>query len=316
MSVLVLAEHDNHSLKLSTQSTIAAASKLKTDIRVLVAGYQCGSVAAVAQSIEGVTEVLLADHPCYEHLLAESLTPLLVSFAKEVTHIMAPASTFGKNILPRVAATLEVSQVSDVIEILDAHTYRRPIYAGNVIQTVRSTDPVQIVTVRSPAFNPASFGTKKAPIISIDFVADNFLSTFVSETMHSGDRPELSSANIVISGGRGLQSKENFDRLVKIAEKIGAAIGASRAAVDAGMAPNDFQVGQTGQVIAPQLYFAVGISGAIQHLAGMKDSKIIVAINKDPDAPIFQIADYGLVGDLKNILSEWESLLNEMNEVE
>lgn len=313
MTILVVAEHDQKQLKPSTLSAITAALKLGGDVKVLVAGYQCESVVQSLRAIAGINEVLLADHEAYQHALAESFAPLIVHCAKDVTHVFAPATTFGKNILPRVAAFLDVAQVSDIIEIVDHQTYRRPIYAGNAIATVKSSDPVQVVTVRSTAFEPAAAGSTQAKLTTIDFIAENNLSTFISEELHGSDRPELTSADIVVSGGRGLQTKENFERLIKIADQMGAAIGASRAAVDSGMAPNDFQVGQTGQVVAPKLYFAVGISGAIQHLAGMKDSKIIVAINKDPDAPIFQIADYGLVADLQEVLPQWEAALNDIN---
>lgn len=312
MTILVVAEHDQKQLKPSTLSTITAALKIEGDVKVLVAGYQCESVVQSLRAIAGI-EVLLADHEAYQHLLAESFAPLIVHCAKDVTHIFAPATTFGKNILPRVAALLDVAQVSDIIEVVDRQTYRRPIYAGNAIATVKSSDPVQVVTVRSTAFEPATVGSTQAKLTTIDFIAENNVSTFISEELHGSDRPELTSADIVVSGGRGLQTKENFERLVKIANQMGAAIGASRAAVDSGMAPNDLQVGQTGQVVAPKVYFAVGISGAIQHLAGMKDSKIIVAINKDPDAPIFQIADYGLVADLQEVLPQWEAALNDIN---
>ncbi|CAN7947790.1 unnamed protein product, partial [Ixodes hexagonus] len=258
--------------------------------------------------IEGI---LWADHQCYEHFLAESIAPLILDCAEEFNYLMAPATTFGKNILPRVAARLGVSQVSDVIEVVDEKNYRRPIYAGNAIATVCSQDEKQVITVRSTAFSPAVITTQPVSIRKIAYTVHNSHSVFMHEELHAQDRPELSSAEIVISGGRGLQSKENFERLMKIADRLGAGIGASRAAVDAGMAPNDFQVGQTGQVIAPKLYFAVGISGAIQHLAGMRNSKVIVAINKDPDVPIFQIADYGLVGDLGEILPQWEKALSD-----
>lgn len=309
MTILVIVEHDQNKPKPATLSTISAAAKLGAKIKVLVAGYQCQSVAQALQLIDGISEILLADHEAYQYPLAESFTPLILHCANEVTHILAPATTFGKNILPRVAASLDVAQVSDIIDVVDAQTYRHPIYAGNAIATVTSSDTIQVVTVRSTTFEPAITVSNQATITTVDFVADNELSTFVNEESHGSDRPELASADIVVSGGRGLQNKENFERLMKIADQMGAAIGASRAAVDSGMAPNDFQVGQTGQVVAPKLYFAVGISGAIQHLAGMKDSKIIVAINKDPDAPIFQIADYGLVADLKDVLPQWEAAL-------
>ena len=313
MSILVIAEHDHQQIKSSTLSTITAALKLKIEINVLVAGYSCQAVADALRNVDGVSQVFVADHAIYHYPLAESLAPLILECVQSTTHIFAPATTFGKNVLPRVAALLDVSQVSDIIEVIDSRTYRRPIYAGNAIATVQSNDAIQVITVRSTAFEPAQSGAGAAVLKSVDFIENNVLSKFVKEETHGKDRPELSSADIVISGGRGLQNKENFERLMAIAARLGAAMGASRAAVDAGMAPNDFQVGQTGQVVAPKLYIAVGISGAIQHLAGMKDSKIIVAINKDPDAPIFQIADYGVVGDITTILPEWESALNEMS---
>ena len=314
MTALVIAEHDHQHLKPSTRSTITAALQLSQEIALLVAGFQCHSVVEECQKIQGVKTVLSADHEVYQHPLAESITPLILECAQSATYILAPATTFGKNTLPRVAAKLGVSQVSDIIEVVDECTYRRPIYAGNAIATVQSKDAVQVITVRSSAFEAASDGSQVAPVNVIGFIADNQSSTFLREELHLSDRPELSSAQIVISGGRGLQTKESFERLMKIADRMGAAMGASLAAVDASMAPNDFQVGQTGQIVAPTLYIAVGISGAIQHLAGMKESKIIVAINRDPDAPIFQIADYGLVADLADVLPEWEDALDKMTE--
>lgn len=316
MTILVVAEHDHNKPRPATLRTITAAAQLGTEIKVLVAGYQCQAVAQSLQTIEHVSAILLADHEAYRYPLAESFTPLILQCSNDVTHILAPATTFGKNILPRVAASLDSAQISDIIEVVDQQTYRRPIYAGNAIATVKLTAAVQLVTVRAAAFEAATAGAKQAQITPVNFIADNDLSAFVNEESHASDRPELTSADIVVSGGRGLQNKENFTRLMKIAERMGAAMGASRAAVDSGMAPNDFQVGQTGQVVAPKLYFAVGISGAIQHLAGMKDSKIIVAINKDPDAPIFQVADYGLVADLNDVLPQWEAALNDTNPTE
>ena len=311
MTVLVLAEHDGQQLKPSTLSTIAAASKLGSVINVLVAGHQCEAVANVAAKAAGVKEVLLADNAVYEHPLPERIAPLIKQLAESATHILAPATTFGKNIMPRAAALLDVGQVSDVIEVIDQQTYKRPIYAGNAIETVKSLDSLQVITVRSTAFEPVVLGEATANISRVDYTSDNQQSQFVSEEKHVSDRPELSSAEIVISGGRGLQNKETFDRLTAIADRMHAAIGASRAAVDAGFAPNDWQVGQTGQIVAPKLYIAVGISGAIQHLAGMKESDVIVAINKDPDAPIFQIANYGLVADINEILPQWEQELEQ-----
>ncbi|AAO90630.1 electron transfer flavoprotein subunit alpha/FixB family protein [Coxiella burnetii] len=312
MSVLVLAEHDNQEVRLSTLCTITAARELKQPISILVAGYHCRAVAEKLTSLEGIDAILLADDKAYEHFLAESIAPLVLHCFSEFNYVMAPATTFGKNILPRVAAKLGASQISDVIKIVDEKTYCRPIYAGNAIATVQSEDKKQIITVRSTAFNPAALADYSAPIREIEFTVENPHSIFVHEERQGQDRPELSSAEIVISGGRGLQNKENFDRLIRIADRMGAAMGASRAAVDAGLAPNDCQVGQTGQVVAPKLYFAIGISGAVQHMAGMRNSKIIVAINKDPEAPIFQIADYGLVGDLNEVLVQWEEALQEM----
>lgn len=308
MSILILAEHDNKKIRSSTLNTIAAAKQLKQDIIVLVAGYQCNAVSETLKSVEGITEIRVADHINYQNFLAEALTPLIVNVMKEgkFTHIFAPATTFGKNIMPRVAALMDVAQISDVIEIIDDSTYRRPIYAGNAIETVQSQDPLKVITVRPTAFVAAQATAKTCKITAIDYISDNYLSRFVQTEAHAADRPDLMSAQIVISGGRGLQSKENFDRLTAIADAMGAAIGASRAAVDAGFAPNDLQVGQTGKIVAPKLYIAIGISGAIQHLAGMKESKIIIAINKDVDAPIFKIADYGLVADLHEVLIKLE----------
>ena len=312
MSVLVIAEHTNTELKPSTLATIAAANKLSNEIHVLVAGKDCADAAAATQQCEGVTQVLLANHANYEHALAEAMTPLIVELASEYSHILAPATTFGKNIMPRAAALLDVAQISDIIEIIDENTYQRPIYAGNAIATVSSSDSKQIVTVRATAFSPLATTGNNAPINKIDFVIENKFSQFIKAEVHGGDRPELAAAEIVVSGGRGLKDTNTFERLTAIADRIGAAIGASRAAVDAGLAPNDYQVGQTGQIVAPKLYIAIGISGAIQHLAGMKDSKLIVAINKDPDAPIFQVADYGLVADLFEVLPELEQKLTEL----
>jgi len=309
MNVLVVAEHDGQQVKPSTLSTVTAATQLTESITVLVAGLNCAGVADQAASIDKVSRVIIADHAVYEHPLPERWAPLIVHHADAFTHLLAPAMTFGKNLMPRVAALLDVGQVSDIIDIVDQQTYRRPIYAGNAIAKVRVLDDKQVVTVRPTAFEPAQQG-EKSEIVPSDYVSDNQQSAFVSQETHGSDRPELSSADVVISGGRGLQNKETFKRLTAIADKMNAAIGASRAAVDAGFAPNDWQVGQTGQVVAPKLYIAVGISGAIQHLAGMKDSQVIVAINKDPDAPIFQIADYGLVADVDDVLPQWEALLN------
>lgn len=309
MTVLVIAEHNNQQLHLATRSTITAAIQIKAPITVLVAGFQCDSVVAEVSRVAGVENVWVADAVAYQHALAEPIAPLILHCAKDVTHILAPATTFGKNILPRVAAKLNVAQISDVIAIMPDGQYQRPIYAGSAVATVQSDDPVKVLTIRTTAFSPAVGEDQAATVTKIDFSFENKQSRFVNQELHQSDRPTLSAAEMVISGGRGLQSKENFLRLMKIADHLGAAVGASRAAVDAGMAPNDCQVGQTGQAVAPKLYIAVGISGAIQHLAGMKDSRLIIAINKDPDAPIFQIADYGLVADINDILTQWEHLL-------
>ena len=296
MTSLVIAEHDNQTLNQLTLNTISAAQKLG-DITVLVAGNNCQSVADQVASISGTSKILHCDDASMDHALAESLADLVVSIAADYSHILASATTFGKNLMPRVAALLDVAQISEIIEVVDEHTFKRPIYAGNAIATVRSSDAVKIITVRGTAFDTAESGSNSALIETISHQGSNDLSSFVSHELTKSDRPELSSARVVISGGRGLGSAENFEMLEKLADKLGAAIGASRAAVDAGYVPNDYQVGQTGKIVAPDLYIAVAISGAIQHLAGMKDSKVIVAINTDEDAPIFQIADYGLVAD-------------------
>ena len=312
MSVLVLAEHNNKVVNLSTLCTITAARAFKKPISVLVVGYQCQSVAEKLAKVESIDHILLKDDKVYEHFLAESVAPLVLQCFSEFNYLLVPATTFGKNILPRVAAKLGISQISDIIQIIDEKTYCRAVYSGNAIATVQSHDAKQLMTVRSAAFNLASFSNCSVPIHKITFTVENLHSVFIDATRNSQDRPELSTAEIIISGGRGLQNKKNFDRLIEIANRMGAAIGASRAAVDSGLAPNNCQVGQTGQIVAPKIYFAVGLSGAFQHLAGMRDSKTIVAINKDPDAPIFQVADYGLVGDLNEVLSQWEQALSEM----
>lgn len=311
MNILVVAEHDHGKLNAATLSTVAAALQLKQPVRILIAGKNCQAVADEASAVQGIEEVLIADNLCYEHALAESFAPLIAHLAvHDISHVLAPATTFGKNILPRAAALLNVGQVSDVIAIIDNHTYQRPIYAGNAIATVRVHDSVQMLTVRPTAFAPAALGNSKtAKITPIDFVAEQQSSQFVRMEEQSNERPDLSSAEIVIAGGRGMGDKAGFSRLIAIADRLHAAVGASRAAVDAGLAPNDWQVGQTGKIVAPKLYIALGISGAIQHLAGMKDSQTIVAINKDPDAPIFQVADYGLVADIPTVLNEWEHYL-------
>lgn len=320
-NILVLAEHDNQNLKPSTSSTIAAARKLSGEITVLVAGNQCEAVAKSAAKLQGVDKVFLVEAAYYAHGLAESIAKLMQeictpddSTASEKYHyILAPASTYGKNILPRLAALLDVSQISEITEIISEDTFVRPCYAGNILETLQSFDPIKVITVRPTAFEPMKEKTEAAaaPIQSLPSRTnpEQKLSTFLNQETRETLRPELSSAKIVISGGRGLQSKENFKLLEKIADKLGAAIGASRAAVDAGFVPNDYQVGQTGKVVAPELYIAVGISGAIQHIAGMKDSKIIVAINKDPEAAILQVSDYYLIGDLFEILPALEKEL-------
>ena len=305
MPTLLLAEHDNKSLKDATNKAHTAAKALGADVHILVAGRDCKAAAEAAAKLDGVKKVLLADAPAYEHMLAEPVAALIVSLAGSYETIMAAATTTGKNIMPRVAALLDVMQISEVSKIVAPDTFERPIYAGNAIQTVRSHDAKKVVTVRTAAFQATGQGSAAAPIESVAAAADPGLSGFVGEELSKSERPELTSAKIIISGGRAMQSRDNFTKYIEpVADKLGAAVGASRAAVDAGYAPNDWQVGQTGKVVAPDLYIAVGISGAIQHLAGMKDSKVIVAINKDEEAPIFQVADYGLVADLYQALPE------------
>jgi electron transfer flavoprotein alpha subunit len=306
MPTLLLAEHDNKMLKDATNKALTAAKALGADVHILVAGYNCKAVAEAAAKLDGVKKVLLADAPAYEHMLAEPTAALIVALAGPYETIMAAATTSGKNIMPRVAALLDVMQISEVIKVVAPDTFERPIYAGNAIQTVRSTDKKRVITVRTAAFQATGEGgSAPAPIEPAAAVADPGISSFVGEELSKSERPELTSAKIIISGGRAMQNRENFTKYIEpVADKLGAAIGASRAAVDAGYAPNDWQVGQTGKVVAPDLYIAVGISGAIQHLAGMKDSKVIVAINKDEEAPIFQVADYGLVADLYQALPE------------
>jgi electron transfer flavoprotein alpha subunit len=304
VATLLLAEHDNKVLREQTAKAVTAAKGLGSDVHVLVAGAGCRGVAESAAKIDGVAKVLLAENPSYEHMLAEPVAALIVSLAGSYDALVAPATTLGKNIMPRVAALLDVMQVSDITKVVAPDTFERPIYAGNAIQTVRSRDAKKVITVRTTAFQAAGAGGP-APIEQPTPPADPGLSTFVGEELSKTDRPELTAAKIIISGGRAMQSRENFTKYIEpVADKLGAAVGASRAAVDAGYAPNDWQVGQTGKVVAPELYIAVGISGAIQHLAGMKDSKVIVAINKDEEAPIFQVADYGLVADLYQALPE------------
>lgn len=308
MAILIIAEHNQQALKADTAKTVAAASKIGGDIHVLVAGFQCAAAAAEAANLVGVTKVLVADAACYQHQLAENVAALVVDLGRGYSHILAAATTHGKNFLPRVAALLDVAQISDVIAVESADTFVRPIYAGNAIATVQSADAIKVLTVRSSAFDAVANGNA-APIETLSQSTDAGLSTFISEELTKSERPELTAARIIISGGRGMQNGDNFKLLEGIADKLNAAIGASRAAVDAGFVPNDMQVGQTGKIVAPDLYIAVGISGAIQHLAGMKDSKVIVAINKDAEAPIFQVADYGLVADLFTVLPELEAKL-------
>ena len=309
MSILVIAEHDNSSLKGATLNTITAATGLNGDISLLVAGLDISSVIEEAQTVSGITKVISCDNELYKNFLAEDLSKLVLSIADNYSYILAPATTFGKNLLPRISATLDVQQISDIISIESDDTFKRPIYAGSCIATVKSNDEKKLITVRSTAFDAALMDNSNVLVETVDYVEPLNISEFVSEEIAKSDRPELTAANIVVSGGRGMQSGDNFHLLDSIADKLGAAVGASRAAVDAGFVPNDYQVGQTGKIVAPDLYIAVGISGAIQHLAGMKDSKVIVAINKDEDAPIFQVADYGLVSDLFNALPELDSKL-------
>ena len=309
MAILLIAEHDNASLSDQTAKALSAALKIGSDVHVLVAGKGAKAAADEAAKLKGVTKVLLAESAELEQRLAEPTAALIVSLAGGYDTIVAPATTMGKNVLPRVAALLDVMQVSEITEVVAPDTFKRPIYAGNAIQTVQSTDPKRVITVRTASFQPAAAGGS-APVEAVKAAADPGLSSFVENRLSESDRPELTSAKIIISGGRALGSAEKFQEVIlPVADKLGAAVGASRAAVDAGYAPNDWQVGQTGKVVAPQLYIAVGISGAIQHLAGMKVSKVIVAINKDEEAPIFQVADYGLVGDLFQVLPELQKAL-------
>jgi len=308
MSILVIAEHDNGSIKTSTLNTVTAAQAIGSDIHVLVAGVDCQGAVTAAAEISGVAKVISADNEAYAHQLPENVAPLLVELAKDYSHILSAATTTGKNLMPRAAALLDVAQISDIIEVKSEDTFVRPVYAGNAMATVQSSDSIKMITVRTTAYAEAALGGS-ATIENSDFVSTQEVATFVSEQLSVSERPELTAASIVISGGRGMQSGDNFVLLERIADKLGAAIGASRAAVDAGFVPNDMQVGQTGKIVAPDLYIAVGISGAIQHLAGMKDSKVIVAINKDEEAPIFQVADYGLVADLFKALPELEAAL-------
>jgi electron transfer flavoprotein alpha subunit len=317
MAVLVVAEHDNKSVKPATLNAVAAAAELSTagagDVHILVAGEDCRPAADAAAKIPGVAKVLIADDPAYGHGLAENVAPLLVSLAPQYAHLLAPATTQGKNLMPRVAALLDVMQISDISGVVSQDTFVRPIYAGNALATVQSKDPIKVITVRGTAFPPGEAEGGSASVEAVGGAGSSGLSEFVKAELSKSERPELTSARVIVSGGRGMQSGDNFHLLEAVADKLGAAVGASRAAVDAGFVPNDYQVGQTGKIVAPELYIAVGISGAIQHLAGMKDSKVIVAINKDEEAPIFQIADYGLVGDLFKILPELDAELAKRN---
>ncbi len=309
MTTLIVADHDNATLGAATLNTVTAGASIDGDLHVLVAGSGCQAVAEQAAQIAGVSKVLVADNSAYEHYLAENISLLVKELADGYTHILSSTSTNARNMMPRVAALLDVEQISDIIRVESQDTFARPIYAGNAIATVQSSDSVKVITVRSTGFDPARSEGGSASIETVTAVNDSGLSSFVGAELAQSDRPELTAAEVIISGGRGMGNGENFELLYSVADKLGAAVGASRAAVDAGYVPNDYQVGQTGKIVAPNLYIAVGISGAIQHLAGMKDSKIIVAINKDEEAPIFQVADYGLVADLFEAVPELESKL-------
>jgi electron transfer flavoprotein alpha subunit len=308
MAVLVIADHDNAAIRPATLNTVSAAAKLG-DVTVLVAGSGCKAAADAATKIGGVAKVLLADNAAYGHGLAENIAPLVVKLAANYSAVLASSTTFGKNLMPRVAALLDVAQISDIVQVKDADTFVRPIYAGNAMATVQSKDKIKVITVRGTAFPPAAAEGGNAAVEAVSEGSDTGLSKFLRREVQRTERPELTSAKIIVSGGRGMGSGDNFKILEALADKLGAAVGASRAAVDAGFVPNDYQVGQTGKVVAPELYIAVGISGAIQHLAGMKDSKVIVAINKDEEAPMFQVADYGLVGDLFKLVPELTAAL-------
>lgn len=308
MAILVIAEHSNAALNGATLNTVAAAKAIGGDIHVLIAGQSCGGAAEAAAKAEGVSKVLVADNAAYAYQLPENVAPLVVELVKGngYTHVLSPAGSNGKNFMPRIAALLDVDQISEIISVESPDTFKRPIYAGNAIATVQSSAPVKVITVRATGFDPVAAEGSSAAIEAVSSVQDAGISRFVNEELATTGRPDLGAAKVVVSGGRGLQNGDNFKILYSLADKLGAAVGASRAAVDAGFVPNDMQVGQTGKIVAPQLYIAVGISGAIQHLAGMKDSKVIVAINKDEEAPIFQVADYGLVGDLFELIPELE----------
>ena len=309
MAVLVLAEHNNSALGGATLNAASAALEIGGDVDILVAGFECSEVAKSACEVKGIRKVICADSLCYAHSLAEDLASLIVNIAGDYEHLLAASTTTGKNVMPRVAALLDTGQISDIISVLSSDTFTRPIYAGNIIATVQATDDKKVITVRTTGFDAASETGGTAVVEMIEASSESGLATFISEELTKSDRPELAAANIIVSGGRGMGSGENFSIIEALADKLGAAVGASRAAVDAGYVPNDYQVGQTGKVVAPDLYIAIGISGAIQHLAGMKDSKVIVAINKDEEAPIFGVADYGLVGDLfKEVPAMFEAL--------
>jgi electron transfer flavoprotein alpha subunit len=310
MAVLVFAEHDNKALKKASLSTVAAAQKIGGEIHLLVAGHGCAEAAKAAAQVAGVAKVLHADAPQLDDEIAENVAALIVSLAKGYSHLLAPATSNGKNVMPRVAALLDVQQVSEIIAVESPDTFQRPIYAGNAIATVQSADPIKVITVRATGFDAVAASGGSAPVEKVDAPADSGLSSFVGREVSRSERPELTSARVVVSGGRGMGSGENFKILEPLADKLGAAMGASRAAVDAGFVPNDWQVGQTGKIVAPELYVAIGISGAIQHLAGMKDSRVIVAVNKDEEAPIFSVADYGIVGDLFQVVPQ---LVEELN---
>ena len=309
MGILVYVDHDNASLNPATLSTVAAAKQIGGDIDLLVAGADCGAVAEAAAKVEGVAKVLVADNAVYANQLAENVSLLVAELGKNYTHVLGSNTVTAKNFLPRAAALLDVAQISEITAVESADTFQRPIYAGNAIATVQSSDAIKVITVRGTGFDAVSADGGSAAVEAVDAVHDAGISAFVSEEIVKSERPELTAASVVISGGRGMQNGDNFEHLYKVADILGAAVGASRAAVDAGFVPNDMQVGQTGKIVAPELYIAVGISGAIQHLAGMKDSKVIVAINKDEEAPIFQVADYGLVADLFKVLPEFEELI-------
>ncbi|MBI3529393.1 MAG: electron transfer flavoprotein subunit alpha/FixB family protein [Betaproteobacteria bacterium] len=304
MAILVIAEHDNAVIKPALLNTVAAAQKIGGDIDILVAGHQCAGAAKAAAAIPGVKKVLVVDALHYAHALAESLSALIVSIARNYSHVLAPSTSAGKNVLPRVAALLDVAQISDIVKVESADTFVRPIYAGNALATVQSSDAIKVITVRSTGFDAAQSTGGSAAVENLGAGPDSGLSSMIGQELTKSARPELTSARAIVSGGRGMGNGENFKILEALADKLGAAVGASRAAVDSGFVPNDYQVGQTGKIVAPELYIAVGISGAIQHLAGMKDSKVIVAINKDAEAPIFQVADYGLVADLFQAVPE------------